>query len=201
MKFNLSSSQAPRRPISGPGGFTISEMLMAMAVFSMLVAATVASQVFGLRMYRLSDAKLTVTADARRVLNHVQDEIRSAKLVYVGNATSASFRLISGMTPQVGNGLKICATTDTNTYVYYFQDPEDSTLKRVLSGGKPMEVLAHNVTNLVVFRAEDFQGNTLSNFQDTRAISMVLQFRQAEYNGNMFENYRLQTRIARRDVE
>jgi prepilin-type N-terminal cleavage/methylation domain-containing protein len=181
--------------------FTLAELLVAMAIFSMLVAGTVASQIFGLRLYRIADAKLAVAADARRVMNSVRNEIWSGKLLYVGTGDQATFNLIADNLPHMGNALRICATTDTNSYVYYFRDANDNCLKRMISGNGTVQVIAQNVTNEVVFRAEDFQGNTVSNYLNNRAINVALQIRRPEWNGTMFEYFQLQTRIARRALE
>jgi len=181
--------------------FTLAEILVVMAIFSMVVAATISSHLFGLKLYRISDAKLTVTADARRVLDHVRNEIWTGKLLYVGNGNAASFTLIPDLRPHVGNALKICPTTDTNTFVVYFWDAADCTLKRTASSNNLVQVIARNVTNQFVFRAEDFQGNAVTNYQNNRVISMVLQVRQPEWSGTIFEYSQLQTRVARRAIE
>ena len=181
--------------------FTLAELLVAMAIFSMVIAATISSQLFGLRMYRISDAKLTVSADARVVLNHLREEVWTGKLLLVGNGNSSTFSLVADNTPHIGNALKICATTDTNSFVYYYLDAADSALKRMVSSNAQVQVIARNVTNVVVFRAEDFQGNTLSNYLNNRVIRMQLQMRQAEYFGGQSEFYQLQTRLARRAID
>ena len=181
--------------------FTLVEMMVAMAIFSMVIAATVSSQLFGLRMYRISDAKLSVSGDARVVLNHLREEVWTGKLLYVGNGNSSAFTLVADNTPHCGNAIRICPTTDTNNFIYYFMDSADSSLKRMVSGSAQIQTVARNVTNLVVFRAEDFQGNTLSNYLNNRVIRMQLQMRKPEYFGGLAEYYQLQTRLARRAID
>ncbi len=191
------------RPPSGPsaGAFTLAEMMIAMAIFSLVLAATLSSQLFGLRMYRIADAKLTVSTDARAVLNHLRGEIWTGKLLLVGNGNSSAFTLVADNTPHCGNALRICPTTDTNNFIYYYLDAVDFSLKRMVSSNAQIQTVARNVTNLVVFRAEDFQGNTLSNYLNNRVIRMQLQMRQAEYFGGLSEYYQLQTRLARRVID
>jgi hypothetical protein len=59
----------------------------------------------------------------------------------------------------------------------------------------------------MVFRAEDFRGNILTNDRNNRVIRMMLEFYQWEYPiasagpGGMYDYYRLQTRITRRLIE
>jgi prepilin-type N-terminal cleavage/methylation domain-containing protein len=201
MKPLLFCSQSPTtlNPKSA-GAFTFLEMMLTMAIFSMLVAASVSSQILGLRLYSVVDAKMTVTSDARRALDTVRDEIRSGKLLYVGNGNAGCFALLPDNAPRIGNALRICPTTDTNSYVYYFLDA-DTCLKRMVSGNSDVSVVAHNVTNQFVFQAEDFQGNVLTNYQNNRVIDMTLQVSQTAGAGLLAQSYPLQTRIARRAIE
>lgn len=204
MKTACSSSPL-RRP--GVRAFTLNEILTVVAIFGLLVLATVASQLFGLRMYQISQSKLTITADARSVINHVRDEIRSGKYLNIGTGTSTSFSAASATDLQVGNALRIYATSDTNSYVEYFRDDEDSCLKRVVSGGAEAQVLARYVTNELVFQAEDFQGNVLTNALNNRVVKVTLQFLQPVYqtasmpHGGKFDCYQLQTSISRRSID
>jgi prepilin-type N-terminal cleavage/methylation domain-containing protein len=191
-------------PIRNQRGFTLPEVLTAMTIFLMLVTATVSSQIFGLRMYRISEAKLLSTGDARNAVNHVQDEIRSATLLYVGNGDSISFSLISSNAPRVGNALKICPTSDTNTFVWYYVDPTNNCLMRRPSGYNSPEVISENVTNRVAFQAEDFQGNIVTNNQNHRIIRFNLEFSKLEYSSaaggssRVCDSFRLQSRMTRR---
>jgi prepilin-type N-terminal cleavage/methylation domain-containing protein len=187
--------------------FTLSEVMVVMAIFSTLVLTIVSAQVYGLRMYTISETKLTVSADARVALNRIRDEIRSGKLLYVGNGdeNEKNFQFIADNSPHQGNALRICATTDTNRYVYYYVDTNQFTLNRKYSGRDVVQVLARNITNQIVFRAEDFQGNVLTNYVNNRVIRMSLHFYQREYaangSGGLYDYYQLQTKIARRTRE
>lgn len=214
----LSHIQSPRAPVCGTAtwAFTMTEMITVVGIFSLLAAATVSSQLFGLRLYSISGTKLTVTGEARSALNRVRDEIRSGKLIYVGNGDSSSFTLIPDNSPQVGNALKICATTDTNSYVYYYMDATNSRFKRMVSSNSFVQVVANHITNLLVFQAEDFQGNAVTNYQNNRVIRMTMEFYQPVFpttptaqtspaaqvtSGGMYDYFRLQTRVARRAIE
>ena len=86
-------------------------------------------------------------------------------------------------------------------------DPKESALKSMASGSSAATVVASFVTNALVFRAEDFLGNVLTNNQDNRVIKMTLEFYQLQYPivrigpGYLYDYYRLQTRITRRAIE
>jgi len=195
MKFHPESSSRQ--------AFTLVEMMVVTAIFTLLVLGTVSTQVFGMRMYSISEGKLLSTGDARAALNKVSDEIRGGKILAVGTGDSSSFTPVADYTAHTGNALQICATTDTNSFVRYFWDAGSSSLKRVVSGSGQVQTLAANITNQVVFQAEDFQGNVLSNFADIRIIRMTLDFYKPRYvmgqAGSDF--YCLQTRITRRAIE
>jgi hypothetical protein len=177
-------------------------MMTAMAIVVVLSATTVSTQLFGMKMYRVSESKLLVTADARNVLNHIRDEIRSAKVIYVGNMDGSKFQPVADGTTQAGNALKVCPTDDTNTFVCYYQDGQDQTLKRFTSADSNAQVTANCVTNQSIFQAEDFQGGPLTHSQNNRVvIKASLQFYRKSYaaaGAEACEQYQLQTRIARR---
>ena len=207
MKAYPQNSSSRKSGFRNPApAFTLPELMTVVAIFSVLVVGMVSSQLFGMRMCSVSQGKLNMTAGARTFLSRVRDEIRSAQLVYVGNGDSFGFTPAADNTPHAGNALKICASAaDTNQFVYYFLDPADSSLKRMVNAlGSQAEVLANSVTNSPVFQAEDFQGNVLTQDQPNRAIGINLQFQRWEYpmsgvsNGPLYGYYQLQTRVSPR---
>jgi type II secretory pathway pseudopilin PulG len=187
--------------------FTLTEILIASALFGLVIVGVVYTHVFGLKMATLTNSKLTATENARRALNRVRDEIRSGKILYVGNGDGATFSPIAANSPHVGNALQIYRTVNTNTYVRYYLDAADQSLKRKTSVNGEVEEIASYITNQMVFRAEDHLGNALTNDQNNRVIKMTLEFYQWEFpvtragGGNYFDYYRLQTRISRRAIE
>jgi type II secretory pathway pseudopilin PulG len=204
MKLHPTSTSARGLAV---GAFTLSELMTVVAIFSLLVAATVAAQLFGLRMYRISENKLSVTANARSVLNHVRDEIRSGKYLYIGTGDASAFTPSPGNVAQAGNAIRICPSGDTNNYIYYYRDDGDSCLKRKVSNSAAVQVIARGITNAIVFEAEDYQGNVVTNVPNNRVVRVTLQFHQWDYalaaagNGGLYECYRLQTAISRRSID
>jgi prepilin-type N-terminal cleavage/methylation domain-containing protein len=202
----LDAARGDAARFSGSRAFTLPEMLIVVTIFVLLVAAVFSTQLWGMRMYRISQTKLTIADQARRVLNHVQDEIRSAYAIDVGSGGGdiSTFRRVSGNAPRSGNALRIYPTDDTNDFVYYYRDEVDSSLKRLTSDGAS-QVLARSITNAIVFRAEDFRGNVLTNTQPSRVIQTTLEFYQQRFSsgvapdGVRFEHYLLQTRTAQRN--
>ena len=195
----------------GRSAFTITEMVVAMAVFSLVIISVVYSHLFGLKMFNISSTKLTASHYARSALNRVRDEVRSAKVLYVGGGFtnvggSIGFTNFAPNQFRAGNAIKICPTVDTNSFVLYFVDPNDQRLKRTISGAVGSEVIAKSITNQMNFRAENYLGNTLTNDLNNRVIEMTLEFYQWEFArpqpaGGIYDYYRLQTRITRRMVD
>ena len=186
-------------------GFTLTEVLVAMAIFTLMIGALVTTQIMGLKLYRISETKLRGTAECREALNTVRDEIRMGKILVVGNGNASAFIPIPDNEPQIGNALQIYPTTNLTVFVRYFLDVDSTALMR--SGDGEVRMVANYITNHLVFRAEDFMGTVLTNNQNNRVIRMTLEFYQWEYpiasvgSDGMYDYYRLQTRVTRRTIE
>jgi prepilin-type N-terminal cleavage/methylation domain-containing protein len=199
MKLPLSISAFPRASQAERGGFTLPEIMIAMTIFLLVIMGVLTTHIFGLKLATVNQSKLIATQDAREALNRVRDDIRSAKIVYVGNGTAGSFARIPANSPQQGNAILIHQTVNTNRFVQYYLDTSDDTLKRRTSGGQIVEV-ANFITNLVPFRAENYLGQVLTNDQNNRVIRMNLEFYQWEFPEE-YDYYGLQTKVTRRAIE
>jgi hypothetical protein len=195
-----------RSPVTR-SAFTLAEIMTAMGLFSLVVIGVVYSQLFGMRMFNITATRVAACDKARKVLNGVREDIRSGKLLYVGNGGSAAFTNITQNGLRQGNALQVYPTTDTNVFIRYYLDTASQCLMRTASGSGQAQVLAPFLTNHIAFVAEDFAGNTLTNDQNNRVIKMVLDFYQWEFPvahaaaGAFFDSYHLQTRITRRTIE
>lgn len=197
---------------SSPGpnlrAFTLPEIMIVAAIFSFLVAGMISVQLFGMRVYTLAATKLTATADSRETMNAMRDSIRSANLIMVGTVSNGAFAQIPTGLPQAGSALAIQYTNAfvTNYLVFYRDLSSPSNTLCCLTNGVST-ILAKFVTNSVVFDAEDYQGNILTNYQNNPVIRITLQFYQWEYpialigtnSVNAYNFYQLRTRIARRE--
>lgn len=178
--------------------------MVATSIFSLVMIGIIIVQIFGMKMYQISEAKMSATAGGRKVLNRVRDDVLEGKILNIQIKTGATNVGIPVNSPQVGNALQVYPTAAMTSYVLYYVDPSSNCLKRFTSTDNETEVVANNITNLLVFQAEDFRGNVLTNNQNNRVIRMVLEFSQQEYlgrSGNLFDSYRLQTRITRRSID
>jgi hypothetical protein len=158
-------------------------------------------------MYRIAETKLSATADGRKALNEIREKIRQSKIVVIGNGDSAGFTNISDDFPQIGNALQVYPTTNLTVFTRYYLDAADDDLKRLASDSAEPSIVSRFVTNRLIFQAEDFRGNILTNDNNNRVVRMTLEFSQWEYpiatvgKGGLYDYYRLQTRVTRRLIE
>jgi prepilin-type N-terminal cleavage/methylation domain-containing protein len=185
--------------------FTLTEIMTSMAIFSLVILGVLYSHLFGLRLFNISATRLSASQSSRTALDRVCDDIRSGKLLYIGNGSSSGFTNVTLNNPRLGNALEIFSSTSTNNFVRYFMDPGAKALKRFDSGSGSVQVIAPFITNQIVFTAEDYAGNALTNDQNNRIIRMDLDFYQWEFPvahvGAYYNSYHLQTRISRRNIE
>jgi hypothetical protein len=207
-----------RRNISA---FTLVEMMMSVWIYLILfVGVMVAIQLFALRVYTLAATKLTATAGGRAALNQIRDDIREAKTLQVGTLLTAgdatTFQAVSGTNGAKGLALQIFPTTNTLPYMVYFLDISGATnyLKQYIKSANSNATtgtLAGYITNTIIFDAEDFQGNIVSNnLKNNQVYSLTLQFYQWEYpiavigtnSGlNAYNYYQLRTKVCRRALD
>jgi prepilin-type N-terminal cleavage/methylation domain-containing protein len=189
---------------TGRSAFTLAEMLIAMGIFSMVIAAMVATQLFGLRVYTLAATKLSATAGCRKALNQIRDQVRQAKTLNVGscNSTPGSFNPLGMTNNQVGNALLVYPTTNQSVYTIFYLDTTTTTncnLKQFTVASNAANTslisntftLAGYITNQDIFAAQDYTGNILTNenqvdntlesIPNRLVIFVKLQFYQWEY--------------------
>lgn len=183
--------------------YTLTEIMVTMAVILMVLAAVVSCHLLGLRLFELTKSKLGASDDARKAIGLLISEIRSAKIVRVGTGDESSFKEVALNTPHVGQALQVYPSTNTNVWIRYFWDASDQKLKRTANGGN-LAVVANSISNEMVFSAEDFTGKPLTNNSQDYVIGLNLQFSQLQYPavkigpGNFYSHYQLQTRVTPR---
>ncbi len=191
----------------GERAFTLTEIMVTMAILMVVLAGVLTSHLFGLRMFEITKAKLGASDQARMAIQRLIDEIRSAKTVRIGNGNLISFTEIPDGSLQQGTAIQICATTNTNYFVRYFFDTNDRSLKRATNGAYSAMAVAQFITNTVIFTSENFGGAILTENQNNRVIGLTLQFYQIRYPviqigpGNYYDFYQLRTKITRRVLE
>jgi prepilin-type N-terminal cleavage/methylation domain-containing protein len=205
-------SRIAKKDLKRLSAFTLAEMMIVVAIFSLLVAAMVSLQLFAARVYTLAATKLSATADSRKMLNAMCDKIRSANTVMVGTYSGGNFIEQSNGGMQIGNALEIQYTNSiasgiATNYLIFYKDPTDSRNIVCCVTNGTTTILAKYVTNYDCFEAEDYQGNILTNYENNPVIQLTFQFSQWEYplavvgsnSPNAYDFYQLRARIARRE--
>jgi len=195
-------------------GFTITEVMISMAILLLALSGVVTSHLFGMKMYDLTKSKLGASDDARETIGNVIVEVRSARIARIGTGGSTSFTECGINTPQQGNAIELYPTTNTNIFVrYYLEAAVNGTnarvynLKRTTNNAAASTVIAHSISNTVVFTSENYAGTVLTNKQNNRVIGLTLNFLEL-FNpslpigpGNYVDYYQLRTRITPRTLE
>ena len=187
--------------------YTLVEIMVSMALFSMVVIGVVTSNIFGLKLYEIAKTKLGVNEYSRRALSMMVTDIREAKSTCVGSGTATTFvEPVAGVVRQ-GNALQINPLrNNTNVFIRYFRD-SDQRIKMVTDTNATPVIVADYVSNNVVFAEEDYRGTVLTNRQASCVVSLNLNFYKIEFpvviigQGGFYEYYALRTRITRRSAE
>jgi hypothetical protein len=186
--------------------FTLTEMMVAGLLTTMVIAGVIYAHLAGIRMFQLTQSKLGGNDDARNTVSRLLDEVRSAKVVRIGDGDAGRFTECATNAPQQGNAIQIYPTRNTNNYIRYFLGSDD-TLRRKVNDTNAPSIIAKYVTNRMVFTSENFNGVTLTNNENNRVIGLNLQFYQVQYGGmkigtnRFYDYYQLRTKITRRALE
>ena len=184
--------------------FTLVEFQISVVIMILVIGVCVAAHFFGLRLFQLTQSKLAASDEARAVLGNLREEIRSCAVVQVGTGDQNAFYEIADDSPQVGSALQIFPGTNTNSFILYFRSA-DQTVRKWSTGERQASILAHFVTNKIVFSAQDFGGNILTNNENNRVIEITLQFLQtdqkdATVKGGLHNFFQVQTKATRRKL-
>lgn len=187
--------------------YTLVEVIVSMAIFSMVVIGVVSSNIFGLKLYEIAKTKLGVNEYSRRAISMMVTDIREAKSTCVGSGSATTFSEPAAGVARQGNALQINPLrNNTNVFIRYFRDT-DQRIKMVTDTNATPVIVADYVSNNVVFAEEDFRGSVLTNRQASSVISLNLNFYKLEFpvvligQGGFYEYYALRTRITRRSAE
>jgi type II secretory pathway pseudopilin PulG len=219
MKLFSNIPSRPRR--KNLSAFTLVETMISVSVYlTVFIGVMVAIQVFALRIYTLAATKLSATEYGRKALNQIRDDIRQGTYLQVGNVPASGnptgFTPIANNTAAQGNALQIYSTTNFGApYSTYYLDqsiPGTNYLKQYSVNANNVattNILVGYITNTIVFDAEDFQGNIVTNNpKNNQVYHMTLQFYQWEYpigyigghGFNAYDFYQLRTKVARRAI-
>lgn len=206
--FEPTVAATGRTPVWGArAGFTLSEMMVSLTILVIVSAGIISSHWFGLRMFQITQTQLGAKESTHKEMVQLMDEIRSAKTLLVGQGNVRGFAEAGVDTPQQGNAIQLYASGDTNTFVRYYWDKADLTLKRMTQDAATLATVAGGVSNSVLFTCQDYAGNVLTNAQGSCTLAVLLQFSELQEShvpigpGNHYDSYQLQAKITRRAAE
>lgn len=182
---------------------TLVELLITMSLTTLVIGGVVYSHMMGTRLMQFAAAKLGTSDSSRKAFGKLQDEIRAATTIQIGDGTATNFTAVSNGTLMKGRAIQIFPTTN-NWWIRYYYSTNSSELRRVTSSNATPQLIASYVTNAVLFSKEDYLGNTLSADTGNCAVNVHLQFYQLAYpmtkvgTNNYYEYFQFQTRITRR---
>jgi hypothetical protein len=184
---------------SGQLAFTLTELMVSVTIFILLVGGMVSANLFGLRMFQIEQNKLNASDQARKIVGVLMNEIHSCETFQIGTFTSGTFTGLPLGAPQIGPALIIYPTTNLTNYIMYFVNPLDQKFRRVTTVPVSTRVVAQSVTNASdLFRAQDYLGNVLTNMQNNTVLHLKLEFYQATRFGVPPDYYKLETSTTRR---
>jgi hypothetical protein len=204
--MKLSPAANKRRRWNLLRAFTLPEAQISLTIFVVLLGGMAVTYLFGIRLFDMIRPKLDATDQARVLIGTLSQEIKAAARVKIGSGDLTSFTEVGVNTAQSGTAVQIYPSADTNLFVRYYYDSGDRTVKRLVNSNTFVKTMASSVTNSTIFRAEDYAGNVLTNNQNNRVISMLLQFYQKEYpsgtnsSRNASDFFQLRTRVTRRSL-
>lgn len=157
------------------------ELMISMAIFSILIIGVVYLHMFGLRQDELTQSKLGASFESRKGYNRFVQDVRSAKIWRVGNGDASSFTAIENGSLQQGTALQLNTSANTNSFVRYYFDVDNQKLCRVQSGNLTPVVVADHLTNSMYFAAENYRGDSVLDLSYKYLIHVTLQFSQYQY--------------------
>jgi prepilin-type N-terminal cleavage/methylation domain-containing protein len=184
--------------------FTLAEFLIALAIMSLVGGASLAIYLYGFRMVQVIRPKLTASADTRKTLALLTDDVRTAYKIRLGTrATGGAFTELPLFSAQIASAMMINSSTNTNKFALYFWDSSDETVRRSTNNSRGV-IVASGVTNELIFTAEDYRGLPHTNTMASTVIGVNLQYYQRQYSKaastkpGYVDYYQFRTRINKR---
>jgi hypothetical protein len=196
----------PPGPRRGQRGYTLTDLLVSVSIFLMVIGALLSSHLFGLRLTEFSRNSIEASDGFVRQFGSLSADLSSARGIAVGNGNRSYFAAVPAGSPLRGPALQVYPSTDTNQFVRYYWDSADRSLKRLASDGRE-QTLAQCLTNQEIFALEDYAGATLTQPSPHAVVAVRLQFYALSGTGVAFgpdkyyTAYQRQFRIASKTLE
>jgi len=183
---------------------TLTEMMVTMAVFALVVLAMVSLQVFGFRINSLSSGKMKYTDDSLNALDQIRNQVLGAtNTVLIGNINTGNNQFTALAINSLGIGNAVQISNNANSYVTFYLNTNTHVLYELGSATNSQPLtLAHSIFNYQPFQIENYQGtNILVGASGHYTIKMTLQFSNLVYTlpTSTYDTYRLESRATPRE--
>lgn len=203
--------------IHGPGGcatrasrsagFTLTELMVSMTIFTLVIGGMIAGHVFGLKVFEITRSNLGAADSGHRMSSRLGSDIRSAAAIKLGRGDDRSFQELLPHELQQGNAVQIYTSADTNEYLRYFVSEADRKLVLISADGSQNRTIAEGLSNQNVFSAEDAAGRVITNRQSGYVLGVNLQFSKVPGSempvgkGKYYDSFRWQMKFALRTYQ
>ena len=180
-------------------GFTLTEALVATALFALVSTAMIALYLFSGRLTSAVSRSLELSSRAG-VLDVLSSEIKSSQVASVGNYDGMAFTPIPVGQAQQGNALRLTISTGgTNTrQSLYWVDSSKQLVRWDLNSNRT-KIYLNDITNQLPFTSQTFGGAVISNQLARTLIDMNLCI--LDSNPNNFRQYlKLQATAEKRNL-
>lgn len=147
-------------------GFTLVEMMVAMALSSVLMAVIGALSIYSARTFAAMDNYTDLDVHSRNALDVIGQELRQATAV-VASQTNTSLRFISLTNSTTGTGLKVTWNMDAHTVIFSKSGQPDQTC---LTGCDRWNFALFNKAPNV--SSNNISFNAATNLADCKVVNM-----------------------------
>jgi len=191
---------------------TLVEMMIAIAVMSVVIAGIMSAHFLGLREDQLMESKAGANDTSRKAIGRMLNDIRGAKGYDVGtyngftNFTPVTSGFFQGPALRLYTAIiNSNQAVNVSNYTFYYFDSTYSAqsagvLWRLTSSSTTPVIVASNLLNPLYFTSETFQGYTQTVRTYKGVIHTVLQFSQFQYpltpvgSNGLYDYYRIDCR-------
>ncbi len=203
----LSTGPSPGSLRLAARGFTLTQTLIAVSIFLMVVAGSVVSHLYGLKMFDATQSKLDANRTSSLVVDLLTSDIKSAYNLQIGTGSLSTFTRSAESQPQQGNAIQIYSSVNTNVFVRYYWDAATTALKRITNGSSTASNVVSSIASGSIFSLENYAGTVLANNQNGGIVGVSLSFYGLKYAGasaatsGTNSTYQVQAKINRRAQE
>jgi hypothetical protein len=182
--------------------FTLTELMITMAIFTLVVIAMVSLQIFGFKINSLTSNKLRSTASTLKVLDQMRNLVLGAtNAVSVGNIDTSNnkFIAIAINSTAIGNALQI--SNNSTSYTTFYLNTNHILYELGSATNSTPVPLASAVYNPNPFQIENYLGsNILVGSSGHYTVKITLQYSNWLYAipSQVYDAYRLESRATPR---